>query len=97
MSQSYEDYDELANEFIQEVRQRSPAAADCLEQIRTHYGAHPAYLAAFALVMLTQRISQRGYSSPQQALESFTYSLEMQGDAEAIRLYHEAAAHLLQA
>ena len=46
--------------------------------------------------MLKDRLNQQGYSSTQLALESFTYYQEMQGDAEAIRLYEKAAAQLLQ-
>ena len=96
MSQIYDEYGNVAREFIQQVRQQNSPAADCIEQIHTQYGARAAYLAAFALTLLKDRLNQQGYSSTQLALESFTYYQEMQGDAEAIRLYQEAAAHFLR-
>ena len=96
MSQSYDAYGKVANEFIQQVRQHSPAAADCLEQIRTQYGERAAYLAAFALVIFAGR-NRNGFSSFQEELQSFTYYQEMQGDAEALRLYQEAAGYLQSA
>ena len=96
MSQSYDAYTNLANEFISKIRKQSPAAAECIEQIRAQYGAQPAYLAAFALVMLAQRLNQTGYASLGEALKSFTFYEEMKDTAEAIRLYEDAAEHLLR-
>jgi len=95
MSQSYDTYGKIADEFIRQVRQRSPAAADCIEQIRIQHGARPAYLAAFALVIFGSRLNQRGYATPQEALKSFTFYEEMKDNAEAIQLYEEAGRNLL--
>jgi hypothetical protein len=92
---SHNTYCEAANEYIQRIRQYSPSAAHCIEQIQSQYGVRAAYLAGFALMMLKDHVNQSGYSSPNNALKSFTYYDEMQMYAGAIALYVEAAKHLL--
>jgi len=88
-------YSEAAKEFIQEIRQHSSPAADCIEQIHAQFGTRAAYLAAFALAYLKQRQAHQKYPPSQHDLYAFTYCEEMQNSAEAIQLYKEAATHLL--
>jgi hypothetical protein len=88
-------YHEAAIEFIQQIRQYSSSAADCIEQIQLQYGIRAAYLAAFALVDLKHRQVKHQYNPSSHDLHAFTYCDEMRETAEAIRLYEAAAAHLL--
>ena len=88
-------YHEAATEFIQQIRQHSPSAADCIEQIQAQYGTRAAYLAAFALVYLKHSQIAHKYNPSQRELYLFTYCEEMRECAEAIRLYEDAAAHLM--
>lgn len=86
----YDDYTQAADDYIQQIREHSPAAAASLDQIREKFGVRAAYLAAFALVVLKQKLRP----APD-ALKKFTFYQEMQDNAEAIRLYNDAAAKLL--
>jgi len=88
-------YSQVATEFMQQIRQYSPAAADCIDQIQVQYGTRAAYLAAFALLDLKQRQLKRRYKPSSQDLHAFTYCEEMAETAEAIRLYDDAVSHLL--
>jgi len=88
-------YTYAANGFIQQIRQDSPRAAGCLEQIQNEYGPYPAFLAAFALTVLRDRRNRPSFSAQHEALKTFTFYDEMQGTTEAIRLYKEAADYLL--
>ena len=88
------EYTDVADELTKEIRQISPAAADCIEQIRAKYGTRSAYLAAFALVIYQVRITRAGKVPLREDLTGFTYYEEMREIAEAIQLYEEAAAHL---
>jgi hypothetical protein len=97
MMHSDESYARLAAEYVKHIREHSPASADCITQIETQFGSRASYLAAFALVMLKDHLNQSGYESLENALKSFTYYIEMETEAEAIRLYRDAANHLLNA
>jgi len=88
-------YSEAAHEFIQQVRLQSSAAAACLEQIQSQDGSRAAYLAAFALIQLKRLQLERKYLPSQHDLHVFTFCEEMRDTAEAIRLYEQAAEHLL--
>jgi hypothetical protein len=94
MHDEYDEYTDAADELTQEIRQLSPAAADCIEQIRAKFGTRAAYLAAFALIIYRERLHRAGKSAPREDLKSFTYYEEMRDIAEAVQLYEEAAAHL---
>nr|AUN37600.1 hypothetical protein [uncultured bacterium] len=94
MPDEYDEYSDAADELTEEIRQLSPAAADCIEQIRAKFGTRPAYLAAFALIIYRERLHRAGKSAPIEDLKSFTYYEEMRDIGEAIQLYEEAAAHL---
>lgn len=88
-------YGQAANEFVQQIRQLSPAAADCIEQIREQFGTRAAYLAAFALILLKNKQVETQYNPSQRDLYAFTYCEEMRETAAAMHLYEEAARHLL--
>lgn len=88
-------YSEAANEFIQQIRQYSPPAADCIVQIQAQYGIRAAYLAAFALVDLKHRQVAHKYNPSNQDVYAFTYCEEMGEIAEAIQLYKQAATCLM--
>ncbi len=94
MSLNPDEYTQAAAELIQQIRQQSAAAAQCLELIQARNGVRAAYLAAFALIILKGQAGQMGYPSLDEALKVFTFYDEMQEDSESIRLY-EQAAHLL--
>lgn len=88
-------YNAAGQDFNANIRQHSPEAADCLEQIRTRYGERAAYLAAFALHRLKQMQDNRPYLVSRRDVYNFTFCEEMQDNADALRLYETAAAHLL--
>ncbi|MEO8393716.1 MAG: hypothetical protein ABI700_12065 [Chloroflexota bacterium] len=92
---SSKSYGDVAIQFIQQIREHSSSAADCLEQIQVDYGTRAAYLAAYALIFLKQWQTQQRYVASSQDLHAFTYCEEMKGNAEAIQLYEDAARHLL--
>src|SRR4051812_43814528 len=92
---SEDSYLQAVHEYLLRVRQYSPAAAECIEQIQSQFGARAAYLAGFALIMLKDRLNRMAYSSLHHALKTFSYYDEMQGSPDAIRLYEEAAEQLL--
>jgi hypothetical protein len=87
-------YAQAASGFIQQIRQHSPPAAGCLEQIQTQYGSYAAFLAAFALVILQDRHNRPRSPSSYDALKTFPYYEEMRGKPEALSLYKEAADYL---
>ena len=93
----FNEYTHAANEVTEDIREFSPAAADCIEQIRSKYGVRAAYLSAIALVICRDGLARSRHAYSREDLKGFIYYEEMQDDKEAIRLYHEAAAHLLQA
>src|SRR5579871_2509889 len=86
-------YSQVATEFIQQIRQDSPSAAECIEQIQGQYGTRAAYLAAFALLQLKRSQVEHGYPPNSQDLHAFTYCEEMRDTPEAIQLYEAAANH----
>jgi hypothetical protein len=88
-------YLQVVHEYLLRVRHYSPAAAECIEQIQSQFGARAAYLAGFALIMLKDYLNRTVYSSLHNALKTFSYYDEMQGNPDAIRLYEEAAEQLL--
>jgi hypothetical protein len=90
-------YGKAAAEYIEQIRQQSPPAADCLEHIQAQYGTRAVYLAAFALVFLKQRETEHSYATSAHDLHAFTYCEEMRNDALALQLYETAAAHFLRA
>ena len=94
---SSDTYREAAIEFIQQIRQYSPPAADCIEQIQERYGTRAAYLAAFALAHLKVEQQAHKFSPSQKNIHAFTYCEEMAEIAEAIQLYEAAAGYLLSA
>jgi hypothetical protein len=88
-------YGDAANQFVQQIRQLSPSAADCIEQIRDRFGTRAAYLAAFALILLKNQQVEKQFNPSQRDLYAFTYCEEMRDTAGAMQLYEEAANHLL--
>jgi hypothetical protein len=84
-----------ASTFIQRIRDTSPTAAGCLDQIRVSQGDQAAYHAAFALIVLKER--QVRYRSPlsMDNLYGFTAYEELRSSAEALKLYKDAARHYL--
>ena len=93
----YDEYAAVADDLIEEIQEMSASAANCIEQLRTEYGTRAAYLAAFALVICRSNFPRSNPSFLGEALKEFVFYEEMHETAEAIRLYQEAAAHLLSA
>ena len=91
----FNEYTQAANEVTEDIREFSPAAADCIEQIEVQHGTRVAYLAAFVLVQLKRLQSERKCALSQQDIHAFTYCEEMRKNAEAIQLYDAAAGYLL--
>ena len=87
-------YRDAAKAFIQQIGQHNPCAAAYIERIEVHYGTRAAYLAGFALVNLLERESLNHFLPSQYDLSAFTYCDEMRENAEAMRLYLDAAGHL---
>ena len=85
-----------ANELTEQIRQLSPAAADCVERVRAKYGDCAAYLAAFALVVEQESFIQSSHFWARKDFIRFTFYEEMRNTPAAIQLYEEAAAHLLR-
>ena len=88
-------YASAASTFIQRIRDTSPAAADCLDQIRVSQGDQAAYHAAFAVIVLKEQQVRYRYPLSIQALYHFTAYEELRSSAECIHLYKEAARHYL--
>ncbi len=84
-------YRDILAHFIQAVREDSEVAANCIEQIREHYGTRPAYLAAYAIVVM--KYQNEKYKRPVRAsdLNSYTFYEELQENAHALALYRQAA------
>jgi hypothetical protein len=95
MQPPYDEYAAVANDLIEEIQEISPAAADCIEQIRAKYGTRAAYLAAFALVLYRNGCTRSDHSVPGDDLKLFIFYEEMHEMVEAIRLYKDAAIYLL--
>ena len=88
-------YTHAANEVTQELRRLSPAAADCVEQIRAKYGVRAAYLASFALIIYQERLTRSGKASDREDLKRFVYYKEMRDNADAIELFEAASGYVL--
>ena len=88
-------YDYDAKILTEEIRQLSPAAAACIEQIRAKYGEYAASLSAVALVVYRESLMRSRRSSSHEDFTGFIYYEEMREIPEAIPLYDEAVAHLL--
>jgi hypothetical protein len=88
-------YGSAASNFIQQIRQINSPAADDLEQIQALLGDHTAYLAAFALIILKASQDKYRRDVTFNDLYGFTAYQELQKNAEAVRLYKEAAQHFL--
>ena len=88
------DYGEATEDFLHQIRPVSPAAAQCVQQIRATFGLRAAYLAGFALINLQQRQVQNMYPPSRHDLTAFTFWDELCECAGAVHLYEEAAAHL---
>lgn len=94
-SAMFNEYTHAAHALIGEIRQLSPAAADCIEQIRAKYGEYSASLSAVALIVYREGLTRPRYSSSPEDLNRFIYYEEMREIPEAFQLYEEAAAHLM--
>src|SRR5690349_15968331 len=89
------DYTHAANELTQELRRLSPAASDCVEQIRFKYGVRAAYLAAFALIIYRERLTRSGKASDREDLKRYIYYQEMRDIADAIEIFEAASGYML--
>ena len=89
------EYGEPASDYIRQVNEFCPSASALLERIRTAYGDRAAYLAGFALLCLKEQQARYQNKLTHADIRRFTFYEEMQADDEAIKLYIEAAAHLL--
>ena len=88
-------YGRMASVFVESIREVSPYAADCLEQLGASLGNSVAYHAAFALIILKEREIVYQQAPTYRDLTDFTVYQEIQGHVEALDLYEDAARHFL--
>lgn len=80
--------------FIQVIRQESEVAANCIEQIQEQYGTRPAYLAAYAVLVMKQQHEEYKRPIKSTDLNTYTFYDEWQHQAFALALYRQAAVNL---
>lgn len=85
----------LIETFAESIRQHSARAATCIEQIHARFGPRTAYLAAFAVLVLTEWRDEQCYTPSKNDLSTFPYYEEMRDNPDAMQLYEEAASYLM--
>lgn len=80
--------------FIQVIRAESEIAARCIEQIWEQFGTRPAYLAAYAILVMKQQHEEYKRPIKSSDLNTYTFYDEWQDQAFALALYRQAAVNL---